>query len=213
MKKLKAFSLIEILISMALVGILVAILSPNLGKVMPDKKKALFVKAYTRTEIAVANMRNHSEMYVDIFKPADSGESYGSYIRYGLCNTDAPMGYLAGNDSVSGDKKFEYYFSRELGIPNGGLTSNDGITYAIDFKCSNTDVSPSTDAAIIKVSILDKKPGDEKPTPTNISGEGILVKNNGDVSCKASVATDDCVKYMKDRFDLKVKETEEEPAT
>ena len=188
MFKSKGFSLMEILIALGLVGILVAVLSPNLAKMLPDKKKAMFIKAYTRTEIAVANMRNHSEMYVDLYDPDN-----GSFKRYGLSNTEAPSGMLAANaNSYSGDTKFINYFSQELGgtISGSNVVTNDGITYGVEFSSCGT--SRSCTAAEIAVSILDKDKNAE-----NIGNIKIL--NDATVQC----GDDLCKEYMLDRFNMK----------
>ena len=60
-KTKKGFTLVEILIALALIGILVAVVSPNLARIRPDQKKALFVKAYTTTESAVDNRISSSK--------------------------------------------------------------------------------------------------------------------------------------------------------
>lgn len=200
-RKLKAFSLIEILIALALVGILVAVLSPNLGKALPDKKKALFVKAFTQTEIAVSNMRNDTEMYVDIFDPTsvESGGT-GEYKKFGLCNTDAPMGRLATTDNQSGNDKFAYFFARELGAPADAekITTNDGISYNIEFQ-NGGSVEPDVLAAEITISILgaENENGDRDSEDIGI----IHVLNDGTVQC----GDDKCNTYMEDRFNLKQK--------
>ena len=200
-KKLKAFSLIEILIALALVGILVAVLSPNLGKALPDKKKALFVKAFTQTEIAVSNMRSHSEMYVDTFDPSNIvNGGKGTYTTYGLCNTAKPMGRLGAEDPKDGDEKFAYYFAKELGAtPSNPVVTNDGVTYTVEFKNSKS-TDPTVLAAEIEISIL----GTEKDASGNLQPESIgliHVFNDGAVKC----GDEACNEYMEDRFNLKQK--------
>ena len=200
-KKLKAFSLIEILIALALVGILVAVLSPNLGKALPDKKKALFIKAFTQTEIAVSNMRSHSEMYVDIFDPSDiASGGKGTYTKFGLCNTDKPMGRLGAEDPKEGDDKFAYYFAKELGAtPSNPVVTNDGVTYTVEFENSGS-TDPTVLAAEIEISIL----GTEKDASGNLQPESIgliHVFNDGAVKC----GDEACNEYMEDRFNLKQK--------
>lgn len=199
-KILKAFSLVEILIAMAIVGVLVAVLSPNLAKSLPDKKKALFVKAYTRTEQAVANMRSHPEMYVDVFNPEDIGKSGGSYTRYGLSNTEYPLGFLGAqclaDESEGGCKanghgntKFAYFFSKEVsGVFDSGddgvtVKTSDGIIYAIS-GYSSISVK-AYNKATEKIELLGT----------------ISIANDGKVSCGDNACSD----YMDDRFDLKQK--------
>ena len=190
LKKIKAFSLMEILIAVALVGILVAVLSPNLAKALPDKKKALFVKAYTRTEQAVANMRSHPEMYVDRFDPEKIGESGGNnvWLAKGFSNTEKPMGYLGQQHPVSGNGKFAYFFNLELGGELDGSTvrTNDGINYVVSF---------SGGSSTIDIQVYNKAKNEVETV-----GQ-IKVDNDGKVSCGAGK----CSEYMSDRFDFKQK--------
>ena len=114
----KGFTLIEILIAMALVGILIAVMSPNLAKVLPDKNKAMFIKAFTRTEVAVASMLADPDMYRNRYDYASQ-----KFDRYGLCNTNPPQGLLAANGNLppEGTGKFVYYFAQEVG---GAIDTN-----------------------------------------------------------------------------------------
>ncbi len=181
----KGFTLVEILIAMALVAILVAIMSPNIARVRPDQKKALFIKAYTRTEIAVVNMINDTEMYPTVYNED------GTLSQFGLCSTKAPIGLLANTDSASGNTKFVHYFARELGSTESGNTvkTSDGLTYDVNFQnadATNADVT----AATITITYKDESIG------------SIKVKNGGNVEC----SDDKCTKYIEDRYNLKVDE-------
>ncbi len=195
MRKFKrGFTLVEILIAMALVAILVAVMSPNIARIRPDQKKALFIKAYTRTEIAVVNMLNDTEMYPTTY------DENGNLATYGLCSTAAPVGLLGSTDSKSGEYKFVYYFAKELGSTNteNTVTTSDQITYSVDFQNSNvTDIDAT--AATITVSAKIRK---------NLQNEDvelgtITVKNNGNVSCGSDTT---CQTYMEDRYNLRVSE-------
>lgn len=205
-KKLKAFSLIEILIALALVGILVAVLSPNLGKALPDKKKALFVKAFTQTEIAVSNMRNHSEMYVDILDTSGiaSGEK-GTYTKYGLCNTDKPMGRLGEEEPQHGDEKFAYFFAKELGGSSSNpIVTNDGLAYNVEFMNADSK-KPEVVAAEITIQCLGSEKDASGKAKLEQIGGVIYVLNDGTVKCASEDEDDLCNVYMKDRFNFKQK--------
>lgn len=185
--------MVEILIALALVAILVAVMSPNIARVRPDQKKALFIKAYTRTEIAAASMINGTEMY-----PTEYDED-GNLKRFGLCSTEAPIGLLAQSDSVSGSEKFAHYFARAVGGGNSGGTvkTSDGITYVINFQNANA-TGLNTTAAEITVKTNIKSRGEN----TEVEVGRIRVLNGGTVEC----ADDVCTKYMEDRFNLKINE-------
>ncbi len=186
----KGFTLIEILISMGLVGILIAVMSPNLSKVLPDKNKAMFIKAFTRTENAVAAMLSDPDMYRNRY-------DYDTmkYDRYGLCNTSTPQGLLAANGNLppSGTNKFAFYFAQEVGgvlDASNNVKTNDGIIYAIKWEDANKD-STDRDAVAATITI---KVEDESVASIEVINDGAILC--GDNTCKT---------YLKDRFNLKKK--------
>lgn len=191
----KGFTLMEILIAMALVGILVAIMSPNLAKVLPDKKKAMFIKAFTRTELAVSAMLADPDMYRNVYDYATV-----SFKNFGLCNTDEPKGLLkaTGNVPAAGENKFVFYFAQQVGgvAPEGStdVETGDGLVYAIEWQGNDGSTDRDADAAIITVKL---KEG-------NTVSDGIAsidIKNDGTILC----GDDKCTEYMEDRFNLKKK--------
>ena len=193
MRRKKGFTLVEILIALALIGILVAVVSPNLARIRPDQKKALFVKAYTTTESAVASMINDTEMYPTVY------DEEGNLKRFGLCSTEAPIGILAQTDSASGTNKFAHYFARTIGAANSGGTveASNGIKYEIDFQGGGQTALDAI-AAVIAVKTNIKSRGEDKEVEIG----KITVRNGGTVEC----ADDICTAYMDDRFDFKMDE-------
>ncbi len=195
-KNKKGFTLVEILVAMALVAVLVSVMASNMAKVRPDQKKALFIKAYTRTEVAVASMLNDAEMYPTVY------DENGNLEEFGLCSTKEPLGLLGQTDPASGTGKFSYYFAKAVGgtyaAGNGANTvkTNDGITYSITEQNANSVTIDAT-AATITVS------ADIKGEDTELAQ--IKVTNNGNVSCNGN-ENNKCQEYMDDRYDLRIKE-------
>ena len=186
----KGFTLIEILISMALVGVLVAVVTPHIAKVLPDKKKAMFIKAFTRTEMAIANMINDPEMYPTRFDiAAEKG-----YTLFGLCSNAPVTGLLAKTNSAPNTEyKFHFYYAQELGSSCEGtsteFSTSDGLKYRIDRGADGDMEDKKATAAKIYVVL--------PPVETEI---GIIdVLNDGTVRC----GDDNCTKYLNDRFNLK----------
>ena len=188
-KNKKGFTLVEILIAMALVAILVSVMASNMAKVRPDQKKAMFIKAYTRTEIAIASMLNDAEMYPTVY------DENGNLKEFGLCSTKEPLGLLGQTDPASGSGKFSYYFAKAIGgtYGDGDVKTSDGITYSIEEKNADSLTIDAT-AAIITIS------ADIKNTETELGA--IKITNNGNVSCDG----EKCQEYMDDRYNLKIKE-------
>ena len=211
----KGFTLIEILIAMALVGIIVAVLTPNIAKVMPDKKKALFIKAFTRTEMAVSNMINDPEMYPAKYNITVE-EGTNPYTVFGLCSDGDVTGLLKINNdfrehgSLDTEYKFHYYFAQELGsnyvsTNNGNIPTNDGLNYYIKREETGDAEPRSQKAATITVEF--------GSADDNDIGK-ILVLNDGTVSCSPEKINGNqnnpCSSYLNDRFDLKQKDSDED---
>ena len=204
----KGFTLIEILIAMALVGIIVAVLTPNIAKVMPNKKKALFIKAFTRTEMAVSNMINDPEMYPAKYNiTAEVGQD--PYTVFGLCSDGDVEGLLKiDNDfrqqNLESKYKFHYYFAQELGsnyvsTDDGLIKTNDGLIYKIDRTQTGDNLKRRVKAVEITVNL---------PKGENELDDigKITVLNDGSVEC----ADSKCTNYIEDRFDLKQKDSDED---
>lgn len=189
----KGFTLIEILISMALVGVLVAVVTPHIAKVLPDKKKAMFIKAFSRTEMAIANMINDPEMYPTRFDiAAEKG-----YTLFGLCSNAPVSGLLAKTnnvtESLTTEYKFQFYYAQELGSSIVGqsteFSTSDGLKYRID-RGADGDMEDKK-ATAAKISVV---------LPPETEAIGIIdVLNDGTVKC----GDDNCTKYLADRFNLK----------
>ena len=86
-KKSDGFTLAEILVTLAVLGILASIMLPIIGKVSPNKHKSLFKKAYYVAERMIYEMVNDEDLYpstgnTDGFDNVDAivylGQSYGS---------------------------------------------------------------------------------------------------------------------------------------
>ena len=188
----KGFTLIEILISLALVGILIAVISPNLAKVLPDKRKAMFIKAFTKTEIAVAAMLSDPDMYRNRYNFETQ-----TFDQYGLCNINTPQGLLAATNNLppSGVNKFAFYLTEQLGgMLNGdNINTSDGLIYTVIWDDANSNSTvKDAHAATISVGLND----DSTAIAT------FEVRNDGVVHCGSDTT---CDTYLKDRFNLKKK--------
>ncbi len=130
--KRKAFTLVEILLCIAIVAILATILARVISGVMPDVNKAKFLRVYNASKMIVADMVNDTSIYPDD-DPSSS--------LYGFGNTAVPIGGIYGSSvsgSVfSGNYKFARIFADKLGISNAASVTNsfystrDNVTYNI----------------------------------------------------------------------------------
>jgi len=102
MKKF-GFTLAEIAIVIACVGVLAAIMLSSLDGLQPDKEKVMFKKAYQITERAVGELVNDESVY-----PYDPN-------AFGFYNKEKAM-VEGTNIEFEGDYKFCCFFARKLNV-------------------------------------------------------------------------------------------------
>ena len=122
----KGFTLQELLISLAIVGIVAAIAAPAITALMPDKKKAMYMKAYNTLTNVTNEIINDPSLYW--VKYDESGQPINSNI---LENTDAPIDYepCEGDWSCSGAAKFSRIFATKINYIERTAVSNSETTF------------------------------------------------------------------------------------
>lgn len=169
----KAFTMAEVMVVLAVIGVLVAILTPTIVKLGPNQSKIMFKKAYYITERVVNELINDETFYSD----SDSN-------RPGFVNDDA---VTVNGSSISGVTKFCQLFSTKVNtsgtisctsgktspvatgnanLSSGNFTTNDGITWHI----------PTTAATGYTTTFTN---GGATPTPTAGITRDIIVDING----------------------------------
>lgn len=121
----KAFTLAEVMVTLALISIISSILVPAIMQVKPDRNKLLFKKAYTTVERIITEIVNDDNLY-----PVASD-------TVGLDNTAS---VTLNDKNYSGASKFCELFALKLNIVEsaancGGtgntFTTNDGVVWRI----------------------------------------------------------------------------------
>lgn len=173
----KGFTMSEVMVVLAVIGVLAAVLTPTIVKLKPDQNKALFKKAYYITERVVNELVNDEILYTD----SDS-------TKPNLVNESAVM---VNNVSVSGLTKFCKLFAEKVNITtstpdcsagksspvasgssnlnSGNFTTNDGITWHLPTTAAGggaTELTVFTNPAAV-------------PTPTVGFTRNIIVDVNG----------------------------------
>ena len=168
MIKRKGFTLTELMIALAVLGVLSAIVLPMLNGNTPSRNRMMMKKAYYTIEDVVRDLINDESLYPEV------GTS-GTYV--GFDNTDNAC---TGSESCGGNKKFPTLFAKKLNVDgdvsiilpttNSGrarFKTNDGMDWTVlSQKTSSipsviTDVEPDA-SQYIQIITVDVN-GDKKP--------------------------------------------------
>ena len=122
----KGFTLLEILLTLAIIGALAAVLLKVITNAMPDAGKAKFLKAYSATRLTISDMINDSSLYPDTDETSST---------YGFANTTQPFYGFYNDPEFSGDQKFAKIFADRLSLTytneNQYVSKKEGIIYNI----------------------------------------------------------------------------------
>ena len=173
-KKIKAFTLAEILVTLALVGILTATLVPNVMKVLPDKNKVMFRKAYHSLEQAVHLMINDNNLY--------PGDQLTAGVQRGFNYTDDTGGSGTTN-------KFCYHLVDSLNTI--GATSCPTTTTE---SARGINIATTSDGITWYISLIGTTPTGQFPM-TNHYMTKILVDVNGSSNAPNCLSDINCVSY------------------
>ncbi len=157
MKNIKsAFSLGEVLVTLAIVGIIASLIIPIIKQTQPDRQKVLFRKAYSNIERVVTELINDDYLYPEATK-AD-GTPYE-----GLDNVTNEVELNDETAPYTGGNKFCNLITLKLntissddnncpGTPGGNgtfgtpsFTTNEGIAYFIPSTTFATDATITID--------------------------------------------------------------------
>lgn len=144
--KFKGFTLAEVLITLTVIGVLAAILTPVLQKAVPDPNKALFRKAYNTVVTAVSDLINDEESYPsnilgNATNPTMNNVSVG-FNNLNIAGTLVPASVTTTDGAtVYSPNKFCYLFSQEINTvgnevcptlySNGTFSTRNGMSWTI----------------------------------------------------------------------------------
>lgn len=127
--KLAAFSLGEILVALAIVGVIASLILPTINQIQPDKQKMMFKKAYTNVERVVTELVNDDYLYPEA---SDDGKAYVGF--------DNTANVKLNDKTYGGDTKFCELFAMKMntieddtvsciGNKSVSFTTNDSVAY------------------------------------------------------------------------------------
>ena len=186
MKKLKGFTLTELMVAMGVIGILVAVVTPAIMKTRPNKNKMMIKKSFYTAEQIVSTLINDERLYPDMKEICDRGVVEGEdptkvYCAFGF-DYDNSVRYEG--ETYAGNTKFADLFVSRLNVKTEDETNHiyyttDGIKW---------DLS-GTVGAWTKGQDTPGKFGDQ----TNAAGVGkITVDVNGDEAPNCRESNENC---------------------
>lgn len=204
MKKISAFTLAETMISLVVLGIIMALVLPTIMSSMPNKNKMMVKKAYYTTENIISELINDNNLYPDnsIFCNTKYDESGAAIEGTGITNSECYFGFdddrkvqFNGVD-YSGASKFANLFREKLNYKTKDgdykFTTNDGMVW--DLTGTNTvwakNTKPENNIKTITVDVN----GTEEPNclqsacgnPNNFDRFRIDIRSDGKISVNAA---------------------------
>lgn len=180
MKKLRGFTLTELMIALSVIGVLVAVVTPAVMKTRPNKNKMMIKKTFYTTEQIVSSLINDERLYPDMRDDCGRTAAEGETLNcaWGFDYTGA---VTYEGVSYSGASKFENLFTNMLNVKsqNGHVyTTSDGVNWDMTGASTAWPANQSTvgtfagDGTNIKTILIDVN-GAESPncrqTETNCS--------------------------------------------
>ena len=123
MKRLKGFTLAEVLITLAIIGVVAAISIPS---VISNSQQQEF-KTGLRKAVSVLNSAITMNMAIDGESPYDNANLYGYLMRH--------MSVISSYTRLT--DRFHVYFNDNISIANSIFYTTDGMRYEIRFGASN----------------------------------------------------------------------------
>lgn len=131
MKKLRGFTLTELMIALSVIGVLVAVVTPAVMKTRPNKNKMMIKKTFYTTEQIVSSLINDERLYPDMRDDCGRTAAEGETLNcaWGFDYTGA---VTYEGVSYSGASKFENLFTNMLNVKSQSghvYTTGDGVNW------------------------------------------------------------------------------------
>lgn len=177
MRGFKAFTLSELIIALAVLGILCAIVVPTLMSNNPNKNKMMIKKAYNVFTDVINELINDNNNYPFL---------------YGLCPDTGDGGYL-GFDCTETDSKLPYLFATQLTLPGEKISSEETLNKASGLdKCNGAASSCYYFQTDDKIIWAFEEDSIAKGSYTDTIQVGIDVNGDKGPNCYQGSTTENC---------------------
>lgn len=133
MRRFKAFTLTELMIALAVIGVLVAVVTPAIMRTRPNKNKMMIKKSYYEAEKIVSSLINDETLYID---GRDACNSQTASSTRGGCNWgfDDYNSVVYDGETYANGTKFPGLFGAKLNYRTADTTSwiyttSDGVIW------------------------------------------------------------------------------------
>ncbi len=207
----KGFTLTELMVALAVIGILVAVVTPAIMKTRPNKNKMMVKKTFYATEQIVSSLINDDILYPDMREACRTGEDNGEDV---YCAWGFDYVYKAKSEGAEyeGEWKFAALFKDRLNVSKNDTSSkesnatpddedfypifytSDGVKWDLT---ATEDAWADTDKKLGRFENNFNDDGTVKNNPDGAGGGIILVDVNGDEGPNqaCTVANEDCDQY------------------
>ena len=187
MRRFKAFTLTELMIALAVIGVLVAVVTPAIMRTRPNKNKMMIKKSYYEAEKIVSSLINDETLYID---GRDACNSQTASSTRGGCNWgfDDYNSVVYDGETYANGTKFPGLFGAKLNYRTADTTSwiyttSDGVIWYLGGTASQWDhTTTSKPSEITNGSIIIDVNGADGP---NCRQNG---KNQANADCTGSAA-------------------------
>lgn len=196
MKKFRGFTLTELMIALAVIGVLVAVVTPAIMKTRPNKNKMMVKKTFYTTEQIVSSLINDERLYPDMTEacenPEGVEETENFYCAWGF---DYKSEAKYEGETYTGDTKFRDLFKSKLNISKDKIDNNESkfmTTDGVIWDLTNTTGGAPSNGWTAR--------------STTVSGAGtgsILIDVNGDDAPNAREADSDADDF--DQYVIEIK--------
>lgn len=132
MKRFKGFTMTELMVALAVIGIIVAVVTPAIMKTRPNKNKMMVKKTFYTTEQIVSTLINDARLYPDMRELCyEDGytEAEDFYCAWGF---DYQNDVNYEGDTYGGGKKFRNLFVSRLNLNNNKTEEGNSVYYTTD---------------------------------------------------------------------------------
>ncbi len=126
--KNKAFTLAEILVTLGIIGIVVAITLPLVNKAKPDNTKIMFLKTYQEMVKAIQESAYNTAIYQPTYEYEKNGEVYMIQVKHPLLSVYGPEITLPNGDVLTNavqKNKICNVMAAAFGVSGSGCNDTD----------------------------------------------------------------------------------------